>query len=381
MSEIAATDLGALACEGDVVALTAALVDVPSESFHEARLADLVFDALDALPHLFVARLGNNVVARTAGDRGERVVVAGHLDTVPAAGNQEAILVPAGGPVPVVGLDGERISPEERLYGLGSCDMKGGVAVGLICAATVVEPVRDVTYVFYEAEEVAAVHNGLARIVRDRPDLLEDATMAVLMEPSAAGVEAGCQGTLRVGVTTRGRRAHSARGWLGDNAVHAAGDVLSRLSAYTPRRVVVDGLEYREGLNAVLIAGGVATNVIPDECTVTVNYRYAPTLTPEQAEAHVREVFEGFEVTVLDSAPGALPGLALPAVQDFLQVTGAEPRPKFGWTDVARFAGLGVPAINFGPGDPSLAHTVDEYVPTAELRSVATTMRRWLAGG
>lgn len=346
----------------DVVTLTAAIVDIPSESHHEAVLADAVEEALREHQHLRVERDGDTVLARTDLGRAERVLLGGHLDTVPAADN-----LPSR-------LDGD------LLYGLGSCDMKGGVAVALRCAALVAEPVRDVTYVFYECEEVDARFNGLERLARTRPEWLS-ADLAVLMEPSDAGVEAGCQGTLRAVVRTSGRRAHSARSWLGDNAIHRAGEVLDRLRAYQPRRVDVDGLTYREGLNAVLISGGVAGNVIPDAAEVTVNYRFAPSRTAEEAEAHVRSVFEGYHVEVVDLAPGAMPGLHLPAARDFVTAVGATPRPKFGWTDVARFAALGVPAVNFGPGDPALAHTRDEHVPVAQLRSVDEAMRAWLSGG
>lgn len=345
----------------DVVTLTAALVDVPSESHHEAVLADAVEDALRAFAHLRVERDGDTVVARTDLGRRERVLVGGHLDTVPAAGN-----LPSR-------VDGD------LLFGLGSCDMKGGVAVALRCAAQVAEPVRDVTYVFYECEEVDARFNGLERLSRTRADWLA-ADLAVLMEPSDAGVEAGCQGTLRAVVRTSGRRAHSARSWLGDNAIHRAGEVIDRLRAYQARTVDVDGLTYREGLNAVLVSGGVAGNVIPDAAEVTVNYRFAPSRSADEAEDHVREVFAGFEVEVVDLAAGAMPGLHLPAARDFVAAVGATPRPKFGWTDVARFAALGVPAVNFGPGDPALAHTRDEHVPVAQLRSVDGAMRAWLSG-
>lgn len=366
----------------DVVELTAALVNIPSESFQETELADAAESALGHLPWLQVARVGNTVVARTEFGRPERVVVAGHLDTVPAASNDRALLVDAGDPVPVEGTDGHDMSPEQRLYGLGACDMKGGVAVALSCAAQVAEPVRDITYVFYDCEEVAAVHSGLGRVLRVRPELLTDADFAILMEPSDAGVEAGCQGTLRVEVHTTGRRAHSARSWLGDNAIHNAAEVLNRLARYTPRHVVVDGLEYREGLNAVGIKGGVATNVIPDECGVTMNYRFAPDRSEDEALAHLWDVFAGFQLSVLDSAPGALPGLESPPVADFLTAAAAlaAPRPKYGWTDVARFSALGVPALNFGPGDPGLAHTREEYVPTAQIRSVHAVLADWLAG-
>ena len=365
----------------DVVALTAALVDVPSESYQEGLLADLVEAALRRQPHLTVTRIGDNVVARTDTGAQERVILAGHLDTVPANGNDRAVLVPAGARVPVAGPDGEETAPEERLYGLGSCDMKGGVAVALHCAATVTAPVRDVTYVFYAREEVVATVSGLGEVLEAAPELLDDASLAILLEPSNAGVEAGCQGTLRARVTVRGRRAHSARSWMGANAVHAAGEILNRLAAYPAAEVDIDGLVYREGLNAVGISGGVAGNVIPDECTVTVNYRFAPTRTVEQAQAHVREVFDGFEVTFEDAAAGALPGVQQPAVAQFLTLAGGQPAPKFGWTDVARFAALGMPALNFGPGDPRFAHTAEEHVPTADIASVADVLRTWLSAG
>jgi succinyl-diaminopimelate desuccinylase len=240
------------------------------------------------------------------------------------------------------------------------------------------EPTRDVTYVLYEGEEVAAEFNGLQLLADARPDLLE-ADLAILMEPSGAGIEAGCQGTLRVEVRIPGVRSHSARSWMGVNAVHGAAEVLGRLGAYLPARPVVDGLEYREGLSAVGIRGGIAGNVIPDECIVTVNYRFAPDKSVGEAIAHVRAVFEGYEVTVVDEAPAARPGLHLPAAVDFVAAVGADPRPKFGWTDVARFAELGVPALNFGPGDPSLAHAADEHVPVEQIRSCLAHLERWLA--
>ena len=334
-------------------------MDIPSESRHEQRIADEVEAALRQLDHVQVTRFGNTVVARTDLGRAERVVLGGHLDTVPAADN-----LPHR-------IDGD------NLYGLGSNDMKGGVAVALRCAHEVREPSRDVTYVFYECEEIDDEANGLRRLAEVHPEFLE-ADFAVLMEPSDAGVEAGCQGTLRAHVRTSGERAHSARSWLGRNAIHAAADILNRLERYTPRTPVIDGLTYREGMNAVGIEGGVATNVIPDACEVTVNYRYAPDRSPEEALAHVHEVFDGYPLEVVDNSPGALPGLSHPAAQAFLKVTGAVPRPKFGWTDVSRFSALGVPAVNFGPGDPSLAHTRGEYVPIEHLHRCEQQMLEWL---
>jgi succinyl-diaminopimelate desuccinylase len=348
---------------GDIITLLGDLVDIPSESRDEGAIADAIEAALAGAAHLAVERDGNTIVARTNVGHPDRVLICGHIDTVPEADNLPHHI--------------ETVADEERLVGLGSCDMKGGVAVALALAVAVAEPTRDITYVFYEAEEIEERYNGLKRLAATRPDLLAG-DFAVLMEPSDAGVEAGCQGTLRAEIHLSGRRSHSARSWLGRNAIHAAADVLARLAEYQPSRVVIDGLEYREGLNAVGITGGVAGNVIPDECVVVVNYRFAPSLTPELAVRHVQTVFEGLDVRVVDVAAGALPGLSQPAAQAFLEVTGATPRPKFGWTDVARFSDLGIPAVNFGPGDPALAHTREEYVPTSQVRSTFEVMRAWL---
>jgi succinyl-diaminopimelate desuccinylase len=350
-----------LALDGDLVTLTTDLVNVESVSGNEAALADAVEQALRPLSHLDVIRDGDTVIARTQRGRAERVAIAGHLDTVPVNAN-----------LPARRDDG-------RLYGLGSCDMKGGCAVALRLAATVPEPVRDVTYLFYECEEVEAERNGLFRLAASRPDLLA-ADFAVLMEPSGAVVEGGCQGTMHVEVSAAGDRAHSARAWMGSNAIHSAAEILARLNAYQARRPEVEGLTYREGLNAVGITGGVAGNVLPDVCTVRVNYRFAPDRTEAEALAHLVEVFDGFSVELRDSAPGARPGLDQPAAAAFLAAVGGEPRPKFGWTDVSRFSQLGVPAVNFGPGDPSLAHTQGEYVETAQLASCEQRMHRWLTG-
>jgi succinyl-diaminopimelate desuccinylase len=339
--------------------LTAALVDTSSVSGTERELADAVEIALKACAHLTVSRHGNTVVARTELGRNERIVIAGHLDTVPLNDN-----------LPSRRADG-------LIHGLGACDMKGGVAVALRLAATLPVPNRDITYVFYDCEEVEADRNGLGKLSKTDPELLHG-VFAVVMEPSNAVVEAGCQGTMGIAVTVRGERSHSARSWMGKNAIHGAAEVLARLAAYEPRRVPIDGLEYREGLNAVGISGGVAGNVLPDLCTVAINYRFAPSRSEAEAEAHLREVFDGFEVAVTDSAPGGLPGLERPAAAAFVQVVGGEPQPKFGWTDVAQFTMLGVPAVNYGPGDPLLAHKQEEFVPEAEIVQCEQQLRTWL---
>ena len=173
-------------------------------------------------------------------------------------------------------------------------------------------------------------------------------------------------------VETRGVRAHSARSWLGTNAIHAAAPVLARLAAYEARVVDVDGLTYREGLNAVAISGGVAGNVIPDECAVTVNYRFAPDRSENDALAHVRDVFDGFLVELADSAPGARPGLDGRVAGEFVAAVGGQARAKLGWTDVARFGPLGIPALNYGPGDPNLAHKPEEHVAVQQVLDAET---------
>ena len=343
----------------DGAALTAQLVDTPSVSGEEGPLTDAIEGALRSLPHLTVHRDGNAIVARTTLGRAERVILAGHVDTVPVAGNL---------PSRVEG---------SRLYGCGTTDMKSGLAVQLRLAASLTSPSRDVTYVFYDCEEVAADRNGLLRLSRHSPELLAG-DFAVLMEPSSGEVEGGCQGTLRAEVTVAGQRAHTARSWMGRNAIHEAGAVLDVLRAYTPREPEVDGLRYHEGLNAVGIRGGVAGNVVPDECAVTVNYRFAPDLTGEQAAEFVRSVFSAWPVTVLDVADGARPGLGQPAAAEFVAVVGGTPRAKLGWTDVARFSALGIPAVNYGPGISEIAHTAGEYVEIGKIAECESRLRAWL---
>ncbi|MGE3288001.1 MAG: succinyl-diaminopimelate desuccinylase [Pseudonocardia sp.] len=345
----------------DPVALTAALVDVPSVSGDEAALADALEAALrEQAPHLEVTRSGAAVLARTHLGRARRVLLAGHIDTVPVADN----------------LPSRREGT--RLYGCGTSDMKAGDAVIAHLAATLPAPRHDLTLVFYDCEEVEATRNGLGRIERELPDWLH-ADLAILGEPTNGAVEAGCQGTLRAEIRTAGRRAHSARSWLGDNAIHRAAPVLDRLSRYEPREVDIDGCVYREGLQAVRITGGVAGNVVPDECVVTVNFRFAPDRDAAGAQAHVREVFDGFDPVVTDLSPAALPGLGAPAAREFLAATGAAPSAKYGWTDVSRFAALGIPALNYGPGDPNLAHTREEHVDVARIGEATDLLRRFLA--
>jgi succinyl-diaminopimelate desuccinylase len=344
----------------DPVVLTRALVDVESVSRNERQIAGYVQEVLQQAPHLSTGRLGNTLMARTDLGRAQRVVLAGHLDTVPINDNFPSTVV------------------DDLIYGCGTSDMKSGVALALHLAATLPDPGYDITFLFYEAEEIDSKYNGLNLVAQEHPEWLQ-ADFAVLLEPTYGVVEAGCQGTLRALVRTTGRRAHTARAWRGVNAIHAAGEVLRRLEDYRPRTVTIDGCTYREGLNAVRIAGGVAGNVVPDECVVEVNLRFAPDRSEKQALEHVHEVFEGFDVELTDSAAGALPGLTAAPARDFLAAVGEEPAAKLGWTDVARFAALGIPALNYGPGDPLLAHAPDEHVEIGKIRDGAATLHRWLA--
>jgi succinyl-diaminopimelate desuccinylase len=364
--------LPALDLTADVLTLTRALVDAPSVSGTEGPLADAVEAALRALGGLEVLRVGDTVLARTNLDRDSRIVLAGHLDTVPIADNLPSRL--------------ETVDGEERLYGCGTSDMKAGDAVMLRLAGRFgvpgAEPARDLTFVFYDNEEVEAVRNGLGRVAREHRGWLYG-DLAILMEPTDGAIEGGCQGTLRVVLTVPGKRAHSARSWLGVNAVHGAAGVLATLAAYEAREVDIDGLSYREGLNAVRISGGVAGNVVPDECRVTVNFRFAPDRDEDDAVAHVREVFAdalaaGVTLEVTDLSGGALPGLGEPAAAAFLAAVGQPARAKLGWTDVARFAAFGIPALNYGPGEPNLAHQVGEYTRVDRLQPAEDALVAYL---
>jgi succinyl-diaminopimelate desuccinylase len=345
--------------------ITRQICDIESVSGNEKELADAIVDALSGLGHLEIIRDGDTVVARTNLGRGRRAVIAGHIDTVPLNDNLPTRF--------------ETIDGIEYLWGRGTVDMKSGTAVQLKLAAELTDPAIDITWMWYDHEEVSAELNGLGRLARNRPDLFEG-DFAILGEPSNGVVEGGCNGNLRVEVRTYGLRAHSARGWIGDNAIHKATPILDTLAAYQARDVEVDGLVYREGLNAVGITGGVAGNIIPDECMVHINYRFAPSRSSAEAIEHMHELFGDYEITVVDRADGARPGLDAPLAQEFLAAVGGVAKPKYGWTDVARFSAMGVPAVNYGPGDPLKAHADDERVAVDQITAVEAGLRSWLTG-
>lgn len=368
---------GRLDLHADVVELTRQLCDIPSESGSESFLADSIEQALEDAPHLRLHRLGNTIVARTELGRPTRVAIAGHLDTVPINDNLPTRLEHLGHEQAAADVPGTE--PGEYLWGRGTVDMKAGVAVQLKLAAELPEPRHDVTWIWYDNEEVEATRNGLGILAGSLPELLQ-ADFAILGEPTRGDIEGGCNGSIRADVRTRGRRAHSARAWTGVNAIHLAAPILQILAAHQPRTVHVDGLEYREGLNATRISGGVANNVIPDLCTVHVNYRFAPSRSLDEAEGFLRRLFDGFEVEIVDRSPAARPGLDAGIAREFARAVGGQVRAKEGWTDVARFAALGVPAVNYGPGDPQKAHADDERVPLRQIRQVEQGLRAYLAG-
>ena len=345
--------------------MTAALCDIESVSGNEKPLADAIMASLAGSAHLEITRDGNTIVARTRLGRSQRVIIAGHLDTVPVNENLPTRL--------------EKDSlGDDWMWGRGTVDMKAGCAVHLALAVALTEPPVDLTWIWYDNEEVDASLNGLGLLAASNPELLAG-DFAILGEPSNGEVEGGCNGTLRVDVRARGRRAHAARAWTGENAIHALAPALAVLAGYQPREVEVDGLVYREGLNAVTMRGGVATNVIPDEAVLHVNYRFAPSRSGVEAVAHLRELFPDYEIDIVDLSEGARPGLDAPLAQEFVAAVGGVAKPKYGWTDVARFSALGIPAVNYGPGDPSLAHADDERVPVEQIERCERGLRAWLS--
>lgn len=349
------------------VELTRQLCNIESVSGNEREIADAIEQLLkDQAPHLKIFRDADTVIARTELGRKQRVILAGHIDTVPLNEN-----------LPVE----DRTDPETgqaMLWGRGTVDMKAGAAVHLLLALELNEPAVDLTWVWYDHEEVSAELNGLGRAIRNQPELF-NGDFAILGEPSNGTIEGGCNGTLSAVVTFTGKRAHSARSWRGVNAIQRSAGALAQLANYTAETVQVDGLEYYEGLNAVGIQGGVAGNVIPDSCTIDVNYRFAPDKTAREAVTFIEQFFaEADHIKIADIAVGARPGLTSPLARDLVAAIGEPPVAKLGWTDVARFSELGIPAVNFGPGDPSLSHADDERVCVIQIEETYNSLRTWL---
>ena len=349
----------------DLLALTADLIAIPSLSLNETSIADFVEARLaERAPSLECIRVGDNVIARTNSGHERRLLVGGHLDTVPADQNENP-----------------RIEGDS-LFGLGAADMKGGLAVMLTLAeaahALSARLRLDLTVVFYVAEEITEEHNGLRVLFAEHPDLVA-ADLAILMEPTGAWVEAGCQGSLTVEATFTGVRAHSARPWMGDNAIHSASKALANIAAHNSDSVIVDGLEYRESIQVVHFEGGVANNVVPDSARMRINRRFAPAYDTETALAQVSALLEGAtSLVVINESPAAPPNLMNPLIAEFIGTNDLAVRPKLGWTDVARFTSHGIPALNFGPGNPEIAHTRAEFVERVELDACYAVLARFI---
>lgn len=343
----------------DLVEVTRGLVRVRSVSGEERELADLVEHRLRGrAPWLHVHRVGNSVVARTRRGSATRIVFAGHLDTVPGA-------VPTGQ---------ERAGDEVR--GLGAVDMKGGLAVLLLLAELTPHCAADLTFVFYDKEETGSNGSGMKTLFEQWPELVRG-DAAIVLEPTGGVIEAGCQGNLVMEFGFLGQRAHTARPWRGRNAIHRAVPSIARLAGFAPAEVELDGLRFRQSFSLVGIDGGVQGNVVPDRCTVRVNYRHAPTLDSATAAATVGDLVPDADDThVRLSSPPAPPNLRHPVFERLRADGRLAVRPKLGWTDVGRFAEHGIPAINFGPGDAGLAHTGDESVHREELEHCLTVLSR-----
>lgn len=366
VSRVTYPDVARGAPSVDLLALTADLVDRPSESYQEGPFVDWLHGELSSSAHLEVTRVGDNLVARTHLQRRQRLLLVGHSDTVPANGNGTAR------------LDGD------TLWGVGSADMKGGLAVFLELARTVVEPTVDLSFVFYAREEVARVDSGLAELATARPDLVAG-DCAILGEPTSADIEAGCQGALRFEVTLSGARAHTARPWMGRNAVHRLAPLLTELAGYEARTPELDGCRYRESLQAVAVAGGVAGNVVPDEAVLRIHHRFAPDRTMGEAERYVRDLLAPHldpedRVEVVDAAPACAPSLTHPLLRRLVDENELTVTAKLGWTDVSRLSEMGVPATNFGPGDAAIAHTAGEFLDRNSIERCYRALHRLISG-
>jgi succinyl-diaminopimelate desuccinylase len=317
----------------------------------EGRIADFVLERLRGVATGETLRSGHAVVWRGPRRGRPLAVLAGHLDTVPPAGEARAR------------RDGD------RLYGLGSSDMKGGIAV-MLGLLGVVDPARlrfDLAAVFYDAEEGPAAGNGLGRVLHEMP-WLRQAAFAVLLEPTGGAVELGCNGVLNAEVRVTGRAAHAARPWLGVNAVERAAPWLAEIVRHPVTPVTVEGVEFRDTVQVTTLRAGGARNVVPDELVVNLNHRFTPDRTVAEAERRLRALVPAeFGFTVVDGAPAGRVCASHPEVAGFIRRFGLATAGKQGWTDVARFTEAGIAAFNFGPGLPELCHARDEYCPIDPL--------------
>jgi len=337
---------------------TLALVSISSVSRSEAEAMTYVHDQLPLEP-LFAS---DDVLFATTARRDGRpfVVLAGHVDTVPAQGNLPGRI--AGGAV----------------HGLGASDMKGGVAVmlELARAALSADLELDLGFLFFTREELPAEESPLPAFLGESRDAAH-ADLAIVLEPTDNEIHVGCVGNLSAQLTFRGVSAHSARPWTGENAIHRAAATLAPLAELEPLDVEVDGLVFREVVSAVAIEGGIADNVVPDRCVARLNYRYAPGRTREQAEARICELAGDAELEILGNSAPAHVVVDRPLVAKLREAGRFDVRPKQAWTPVAQFAEAGLDAVNLGPGATRYAHRADERVEISELVRAYDALRRF----
>jgi len=330
-----------------LVATTLQLVEVSSPTGDERELCDIVEARLRTMPDLIVERVGDSVAAHRPWTGRPKVALVGHLDTVPKSEGQE--------PTRVEG---------DRLYGLGASDMKAGDAVmlGLLELVESSDLVYDLCIILYDAEEGPYDESGLGPLF-DALDWVKSVDLAFCLEPSDNVVQVGCVGSFHAKLTVKGRACHSARPWQGENAIHKSGALMSLLGSLEPKVVNVAGHNFSEVISATVVNGGRARNVIPDSCTFNINFRFAPGRSEEEAFSELVDLVGDLaEVELLDSCPSGSVVSNSPLFDRFLSLTGAEVTAKQAWTDVARFAQIGVDAVNYGPGISSQAHQATEYV-------------------
>jgi succinyl-diaminopimelate desuccinylase len=335
---------------------TLALVDIPSPSHDE----DMLYDYVRGVVHLPRVHDDGESLLYAKRDGKPLVLLAGHTDTVPAQDN----------------LPG-RIK-DGAVHGLGSTDMKGGLAVMIELAhwAAHAELDYDLGLLFFPREEVGPEENPLPALFEATP-VVDKAALVICLEPTDNTLQLGCLGNLVARVVFEGRAAHSARPWLGINAVQLALEGLQGVFALAPFDVDVDGLVFREVLSVTQINGGIATNVIPARCEAILNFRYAPTRTMAEAEARVRELV-GHELEIVQHSPPAHVALRSPLVERLRDAGGFEVQPKQAWTNVADFAARGLDAVNLGPGATRYAHATDEQVSITELARTYEALQRFL---
>ena len=335
---------------------TLALVDIPSESRREQAIAEYVADAMPWQP---TWRDGETLWYGPRPRNGPLVVLAGHLDTVPAQGNIPGRIV--GGAV----------------HGLGASDMKGGIAVMIELARLVADtfsaPVR-FGFLFFPREEVGMAESPLPAFFDT--GALDDAALVVVLEPTDNEIHAGCLGNVVARLEFAGESAHSARPWTGVNAIALAVEALAPIARLEPVDVESGGLVFREVVSVTRIEGGVAHNVVPAHAVATLNYRFAPGRTEDEAHARLRELVGDSGTLVIETSAPAAP---VPAANDLLarlrETTDLPLLPKQAWTPVAQFAERGLDAVNFGPGAPAFAHRQDERVEIAALVRSFETLR------